>query len=197
MTASPQLRESVRDPDAKRLALIRARMAHWPDKMNFAVSGGTWSLEWHDPVTGELETLATFEPFAPPELAENLASAGATIRFLLALIDRATYRIRELQGKGGRAMTSSKDYAAECAMKCDDPLFRKYLEQMHGLEVGSEKEFVVGKVRQVLDIASRKELNAAQRWRDLVRDFDFWRANPDAPPPGLDPGSSKQGTKSL
>ena len=229
MTISRALQESVRNPDAKRLERIRAGVSDWPAGMNLVISDGTWTLQWPDPATREMEVLATFEPLAPLELMERLATAGSDIRFLLELVERAKTRIRELQGKRERAegpqgrqtltgapvapvgaprperrgeaplaredktnpfqgtdtaartLKKNGDYAANCAITCNSEAFRRFLESMHGLEHGTDKEFLVGKVHQVLEIGSRQELNtdsaAAIRWLELVDEFNHWRAS--------------------
>ena len=78
-----------------------------------------------------------------------------------------------------REAKAPPDYAAECAMKCEAPVFKKFLEECHGLERPLTDERVAVRVRSILDIKSRRELNedpaAARRWRALVKDFDLWR----------------------
>jgi hypothetical protein len=63
-------------------------------------------------------------------------------------------------------------------MKCDDAAFKTFLEQRHGLEWPLTKERAAEKLRTVLKIQSRKELNensaAAERWRDLRAAFEAW-----------------------
>jgi hypothetical protein len=63
-------------------------------------------------------------------------------------------------------------------MKCDDPLFKTYLAKRHGADI-SDRERVAARLRSVLAIKSRSELNtdpsAAERWKSLRADFDAWR----------------------
>lgn len=72
-----------------------------------------------------------------------------------------------------------KDYAAECAMKCTEPAFKKYMQERHGLDRPLTDHRVVTKLRSILNIRSRAELNndpaAAARWQNLRADFDAWR----------------------
>ncbi len=182
MTASATLRESVRNPDAKRLARLRARADALPSELAMAYSDGLLLIEWTDPATKKPEVLASFSPSAPSDLVEQLAAAPETIRFLLNLIDRATAKIRDLQGRQEdqpQTLRPNGNYAANCAIVCDDPLFREYMELWHGLERDADKDWLVGKLHQVLDIGSRRELNtdpaAAARWLDLLRAYNGWK----------------------
>ncbi len=190
MTVSDQLYRRALSADAKRLARIRERAGVIP-AVNAAYSDGAWLLEWDDPVHGRVE-MARFAQDVPQEIIDLRGAAGDDIRFLVTLVERARARIRSLESGrkpaqgmgldfrgGGRTVREGKDYAAECAMKCTDPQFRAFLVSMHGLEHGSDQEFLVGKVRQILEVASRKDLNtnavAALRWRELVHAFETWQ----------------------
>lgn len=74
---------------------------------------------------------------------------------------------------------AGKDYAAEAAMKCDDPAFKRFLMDRHGLQSPATEERTAQKLRSVLRVTSRRELNdggeAAARWVQLRRDFEAWR----------------------
>lgn len=167
--------------EAARLHMIRAQLA--------AIEPGEWSIasdrdgnfvEARGPM-GELWPLARFHAGASSDEMQFLASAPSTIRFLLGLVDRAIERLRPSappeaspDRRGGE-----KDYAAEAAMKCAEPAFRVYLEVRHGLNRPLTEDRVAQKVRSLLGVTSRRELNesaaAAARWRDLRRDFEAWR----------------------
>lgn len=82
------------------------------------------------------------------------------------------------------------NYAAECAIKCGEPLFRAFLRSRPRVMAlstvpGNPWVFVRSKedaaiaVRFLVDIDSRRELNtdneAAMRWRELAADFDLWQ----------------------
>ncbi|MGE0425291.1 MAG: hypothetical protein AB7O88_23735 [Reyranellaceae bacterium] len=73
----------------------------------------------------------------------------------------------------------ARDYAAQCAIACGKPGFRLFLAQRHGLERPLTEERATQKVRSLLGITSRRELNgdgrAAQAWRKLAREFEQWR----------------------
>ncbi|GKX33733.1 MAG: hypothetical protein MnENMB40S_13510 [Rhizobiaceae bacterium MnEN-MB40S] len=184
MTVSAALRASLKSPDAKRLARLRAQADALPCELAMAYSDGMLLIEWTDPATKKPEILASFSPSAPSDLVEQLAAAPETIRFLLNLIDRATAKIRDLKGRHEdhpRTLRPDGNYAANCAIVCDDPLFREFMELWHGLERDAEKDWLVGKLHQVLEIGSRCELNtdpaAAGRWLNLVDDFNRWKAD--------------------
>ncbi|MCM2472113.1 hypothetical protein HGO38_01310 [Rhizobium sp. CG5] len=114
-------------------------------------------------------------------LLELLARAYDRIRAQRAEINRLTAEIHTLQCR--MAGKPEGNYAAECAMRCkDDHLFRRYLIECHGLANATDLERVETKVRSVLAISSRKELNedlaACARWKDLLADYFKWRTAP-------------------
>ncbi|MBT9370310.1 hypothetical protein [Rhizobium sp. CSW-27] len=113
-----------------------------------------------------------------------LLSAHDDVGFLLGLLGQAFQRIRELATQPPApprtdAAAKPADYAAECAMKCQEPIFIRYLVERHGLQA-EDADSVKTCVREALAIASRSELNkspdAAGRWRDMRADFEAWRA---------------------
>lgn len=71
-----------------------------------------------------------------------------------------------------------KNYAAEAAIKAGDRRFQRFLAARHGLTEPLTKERATQRLRSVLGISSRRELNndiaAATRWQDLRREFDDW-----------------------
>lgn len=72
-----------------------------------------------------------------------------------------------------------KNYAAEAAIKAGDFRFRRFLAERHGLTPPLTKERATQRLRSVLGVQSRAELNvagsvAAERWNALRRDFDDW-----------------------
>ena len=70
-----------------------------------------------------------------------------------------------------------KNYAAEAAIKCGEPAFRRFLAERHGL-VQDNDDAAAACLRAALGIASRKLLNtdpeAAARWREMRRAFENW-----------------------
>lgn len=73
----------------------------------------------------------------------------------------------------------AKDYAAEAAMKCAEPAFKRFLMECHGLQSPATDDRTAQKLRSLLGVTSRRELNestaAAARWRSLRTAFDGWR----------------------
>lgn len=71
------------------------------------------------------------------------------------------------------------NYAAECAMKCDDKKFQHFLRDATKLPVSSKDEASVA-IRTLCKIESRADLNksedAAERWKKAKRLFGLWRA---------------------
>lgn len=74
---------------------------------------------------------------------------------------------------------NGKNYAAECAMECAEPAFQRFLEACHGLEPPLTKDRTATRVRSLLAVSSRADLNndpaAIERWKRLRADFDQWR----------------------
>lgn len=132
---------------------------------------------------GELNEIARFHPGAQPEEADFIASAPEMVAFLLRLVDRAIQSARGMQRSQHhhpqRAPKREKDFAAEAAMKCDEPAFKVFLEEMHGLEKPLTSDRAAQRLRSILNIKSRKELNessdAAERWQDFRAAFEAWK----------------------
>ncbi|MFN7177617.1 MAG: hypothetical protein ACK4MX_12110, partial [Thermaurantiacus sp.] len=88
-----------------------------------------------------------------------------------------------LVGEGGPPQGGSdeglKNYAVEAAIKCGEPAFRVFLEERHGLERPLTDDKVAARLRSLLGVTSRRELNsdpqAAARWKEIRRDFENWR----------------------
>jgi|SRR5690606_31694933 len=165
--------------DAETLRRVRTKLA--------ALDGAQWQLccdgdeSFVEARTrhGELNKIATFHPGALPDEIDFLVSAPDMVTFLLQLVDRAIAKARNDKRQVQNKPNSAKDFAAEAAMKGEDAAFKVFLEQKHGLERPLTADRVAQKLRSILGIQSRKELNqngeAAQRWRDLRADFEAWR----------------------
>lgn len=150
---------------------------------------GLGSVEWllsSDGVTtiveartaGELSEIARFHRNATPDEIEFMANAPFMVSFLLKLVDRA---IAAARNTAPQSLEESKpvNYAAEAAMKCSEAAFLVFLEERHELERPLTAERATQRLRSLLGITSRKELNdnsaAAGRWRSLRADYDVWR----------------------
>lgn len=127
---------------------------------------------------GELNEIARFHPGALPDEIDFLVNAPDTVAFLLRLVDRAIARARH-ETPRQQYRSKRKDFAAEAAMKCDDAAFKVFLEEKHGLERPLTADRAAQKLRTILGITSRSELNkddaAADRWRSLRASFEAWR----------------------
>ena len=163
--------------DASDLRRIRAKLA--------ALEGADWQLCCEGDVSfveaktrhGELNKVVTFHPGATFDEIDFIVSAPRMVTTMLELVDRAIVAMRQRGPKQG-GQRQLQNYAAEAAMKCDNDAFKAFLEQRHGLERPLTKERAAEKLRTILKIQSRKELNensaAADRWRDLRAAFDAW-----------------------
>ncbi|TIN87536.1 MAG: hypothetical protein E5X94_01465 [Mesorhizobium sp.] len=173
-------------PDAARLKAVRAALD--------AIAPGDWTRaqDENGPLIearadyGEIVMLARFSEHATPEEVAFAADAPDTVRFLLKLLDEAFARIRTLRPEAPRdnpavgepVARSPKNFATECVLKCQDARFKVYLEEKHGLERPLTDERVAQRVRSILGVQSRKELNnggkAGAAWKALRADFATW-----------------------
>jgi len=164
--------------DAAELRKIRERLR--------ALDGAQWLLSADGETSfveargrdGTLIEIARFSRVAAPEEIDFFASAPGAVSFLLGLVDRAIAKARKDAPTDRKKLSKSKDFAAEAAMKCNEPAFKVFLEQQHGLERPLTAERVAQRLRTILGVSSRSELNnnaaAAERWRSLRTAFDAW-----------------------
>jgi hypothetical protein len=129
---------------------------------------------------GELQQVARFHPGATLDEIEFAAAAPGMVRFLLELVDRAIETHRKARREqAAQERPVGKDYAAEAAMKCQEPAFRVFLAEQHGLTRPLTDERVAQKVRSLCGVTSRRDLNdggtASARWKDLRAAFDAWK----------------------
>ncbi|RUM97903.1 hypothetical protein EET67_09810 [Pseudaminobacter arsenicus] len=170
--------------DDARLARIRDQLA--------AIAPGRWT-QVHDgdgccflearTRTGDTLPIVRFDPAASQDEITFVADAPETVRFLLGLVDRAITAVRgrepHHQPARGLPATARKNYAAEAAMLCSEPAFMAFLHERHGLEKPLTEEKVAQRLRGLLGVTSRRDLNdnddAAERWRVIRGDFDTWK----------------------
>lgn len=179
---------AVLSPNASKLRDIRAALA--------AIAPGEWTRVHGEAGAfveargemGELLVLARFDAATVDEIS-FICDAPDHVRFLLRLVDAAFLEIRALRGlpaprrqaeqRGEPAASDVKNFAAECAMKCGEPAFMVFLEERHGLERPLTPERVAQKVRSILGVTSRNELNdggrASDAWKALRADFAGWK----------------------
>lgn len=175
-------------PDAMRLRAIRSALAAIEPAAWTRVHGADGAYVESRGEMGELFVLARFDEATIDEIA-FVTDAPDTVRFLLRLLDDAFEKIRQLRGlpeprradqqRGEPMARDVKNFAAECAMKCQDAAFKVFLHEVHGLEKPLTDGRVAQKVRSLLGVQSRKELNnggrASEAWIALRGAFDAWR----------------------
>lgn len=116
-----------------------------------------------------------------PRLVRAAVTLLAEAREVIAGLRQEVERLSgQAEGERRAAATGHKaDFARECAMKCDDTLFRRFLEESHALKAAATMPEIATRVRSILAIRSRSELNtdrdAAARWVSLRAEFDAWR----------------------
>lgn len=103
-------------------------------------------------------------------LTEHMGGAYRAMR------DRALLAENSLAKLADAKTGKPKDFAAECAMKCNAEAFQRFLGVAENTEDAPKQ--AADLVRQRLGIASRIELNKDQKlaadWRALVKDFEHW-----------------------
>lgn len=170
-------------PDARQLAGLASEQF----VESYNTKSGKAEICIVDRLTGEVEPIALLTIDCSYDDRQLLLRAPELLRALLVLIDAASAKIRSLEPPENRQLrqrTSAehkKDYAAECAMKCGDRLFRKFLVERHNVPDVADNERVAVSVRNILRIKSRAELNsdpaAAARWVDFRGAFEAWRTH--------------------
>lgn len=169
--------------EASRLAAIRRRLAALQDeRWMLAVDGDATVIDARAR-DGSLVVIARFEKLAAPEEMELAAAAPDDLRFLLDLVDRAIAAARRRRGQPGDgnppAGSRAPDHTTEAAMLCSDPAFKRFLMDCHGLDSPATAERVAQKLRSLLGVTSRREINqldaARERWIALREGFRQWR----------------------
>jgi len=168
--------EPAVSPNQKRLDAIRNRAA---------LAAGDWGIMAGE--RGLTLTAAGAEGSEAVAIVLDEASifnrefAIAAPEDLIWLMQRYTdlaERYRRMVDHQRRNQPKPKNYAAECGMKCGERDFLDFLFTCHGVDV-SDKERVATRIRTMLQINSRADLNtdeaAASRWRRLVADYENWR----------------------
>lgn len=169
--------------DSARLSAVRANLhAIAPGKWTRVYDGSGCFVEAAGPMGERLKVLR-FDPGATDDEIMIVVDLPETLEFLLRLVDRAIAKMkqpaRQGEERGPAQASDAKNFAAECAMKCGEPGFKTFLEERHGLDRPLTDERVAQKVRGLLGVTSRKELNdggrASEAWRQLRGEFDAWR----------------------
>lgn len=175
-------------PDAMRLKAIRANLASL-ESVDWTVvhdTDGRYVLNATGPMAERQWRVCSFDQDASKDEMALISSAPDTIVFLLGLVDRAWRALRpghgahdRRDGGKGEPQVDPKNYAAEAAMKCQEPAFLAFLEQEHGLARPLTPERAAQKVRSLCGVTSRKQLNdggqSAEAWRQLRDAYAAWR----------------------
>jgi len=170
--------------DSQRLARIRSDLAGIESRDWTRVEDGEGGYVEATGEFGERVDLLRFRAVATAAEKQFVADALDTVRFLLGLIDRAIERMRappSSQAPAGPVADERKNYAAEAAMKCGEAAFKVFLGERHGLERPMTDERTAQKLRSILGVTSRRDLNsddaAAARWKKLREEYaEWWRA---------------------
>lgn len=136
-----------------------------------------------DDMTGEIFPIVIIHPDCPYHDGQLVEKSLTYFRALMMVIDEAFAKIRRLEAQPRPSQPAQqpkqKDLAAECAILCGRQEFRRYLMQCHDLADAADDERVNTRVRHILNIRSRAELNtdhqAASRWKRLRRDYYAWK----------------------
>ncbi len=130
----------------------------------------------------ERVVVARFSDKATTDEIDFFVNAPRMVDLLLRLVDRAIAATRRDGAKASQqAQPGGKpvNYAAQAAMKCGEPAYLVFLEERYGLERPLTDDRAAQKLRSLLRITSRTELNndsaAAERWRSLCTDYQAWR----------------------
>lgn len=127
---------------------------------------------------GSLVTVLRFTGQVTPEERDCVVHALDDVRFLLMLLDRAIRALRPVQpARVQRA--APKDHTTEAAMLCESPAFKRFLMEEHGLEHPATKDRTAQKLRSLLSITTRNDINsddgARERWFALRAKFNIWK----------------------
>lgn len=171
--------------DTERMRAIRARRA--------AVSSGAW-VRAHDGISdllmaraemGEDVRLLRFDDAASAAEMDLVAAALDDLDFMIGLVDRAVQAVKAARAAGdgnaaaGEPEARRPNFAAEAGMLCTEGRFQQFLAELHGLERPTTNDGAAQRVRSLLAISSRADLNdddkAAARWRRLRSQYQDWK----------------------
>jgi hypothetical protein len=126
----------------------------------------------------DLEPVLTFDAYADARDIAFVVEAPARIRFLVNLV-RSLKRRLDAHEAPPAEPEKQKSLAQDCGRLCNDRAFQRWLHEVHGLDHSWDSQRAATKVRSLLAITSRTDLDtdaeAAKRWQQLRRDFYIWR----------------------
>lgn len=179
MTQSPNAAPSK---DQRRLNQLRALIEEARPE-HYRTEADHEATRIYEPETGAL--VAIF-PHAAPQIDREMAlRALADLGWLLQLYTEVAGRLRRIAENARReaeakaAAQAKTDLAQRCAIESAKPPFITFLRERHGLEDPADQTRIDTRVRSLLAIKSRSELNtdpaAAERWKSLWAEFQQWR----------------------
>ncbi|EPE99502.1 hypothetical protein [Rhizobium grahamii] len=138
-----------------------------------------------DRQTGEVVPIALLTRDCSYDDRRLMMKAPLLIRALLTLLDAAFAEIRKLKPpedpRGAEPRQEKSDepnYAANCAMMCKEPAFRRFLFEEKELPAMDEDNVVAKHVRYLLKVDSRSHINtdanARKLWLKLRAEFESW-----------------------
>lgn len=163
--------------EARRVTAIRSQLAGLDDSDWRLGSGGDGMQLFCGARDGSLVAIAAFTGQANSDEMQFAADAPSNVRFLLGLLDRAIEALRPKPPAPPPA--AKKNHAAEAAMLCGEPAFKRFLMERHGLESPATDDRAAQKLRSLLGVTSRAEINendaVRERWFALRGDFYAWK----------------------
>lgn len=122
---------------------------------------------------GQLTELCTITALNPAD-AQLLREAIFYPAFLLDLLDKSFAEVKRLKPFEPE-QKPDKNYTTQCGMQCSRDDFKLFLREVHGMK-GNSNDAAASKVRQLLDISSRKQLNTSweksRKWLKLNQEFN-------------------------
>ncbi len=175
----------TRDEERELLANIRVTAEALPAEYSLGADAKEGLCLFGPATDGDgHETYVRFEAGCPFLQQQAFLHLPRNLRFLLGLLDRASASVRTLRQRLERyeppptPEPKKKDYAAEVTMKCQTGAFRRFLIECHGLPDTADLERTLTRIRTLLRIESRSELNtdpdAQARWKSLKQEFERW-----------------------
>ncbi len=129
----------------------------------------------------EATIIATFSKEALSHEIELIALGLDVARLLLDVGERASRIISALRRALGHEERKprEKNYAANAAILCAEPLFHRYLERRDPTRTIHNKDHADTTLKKLIGISSKKQLNTEARaqtaFRDLRADYQAWK----------------------
>ncbi|RKD61537.1 hypothetical protein [Rhizobium sp. WW_1] len=133
--------------------------------------------------SGQEVEICRFSRRALPDEIRLIAGGVRNLCVSLDLIQRAAARVRQLESEVQQLQKQladkPKDYAANAAILCQGELFHRFLEVKSDGEVIADKQAADARMKELLTIKSKKEINNDERAREaflsLRAEFELWK----------------------